>query len=191
MIKKNRAEERLCPDFCAFVLFESSLCQTQKKSHTVWCGMTGRTRSPVVCAQSRHPHTKEQSTGLFFSAAPNVLFESSLCQTQKKSHTVWCGIFLADREGFEPSNPLWGLHDFQSCALDQLSHLSTLLGRTDNVIYYSREEDKSQYFYKIFLQKNGPGQIAPGRYPFYWISCGGALPPGRPGSSQRDSPRRP
>ena len=84
MIKKNRAEERLCPDFCAFVLFESSLCQTQKKSHTVWCGMTGRTRSPVVCAQSRHPHTKEQSTGLFFSAAPNVLFESSLCQTQKK-----------------------------------------------------------------------------------------------------------
>ena len=157
MIKKNRAEERLCPDFCTFVLFESSLSVKRKKIHTVWRGMTGETRSPVVCAQSRHPRTKEQSTGLFFSAAPIVLFESSLCQTQKKSTPVWVWIFLADREGFEPSNPLWGLHDFQSCALDQLSHLSTLLGRTDNDIYYSREKDKSQYFYKIFLKKTTRG----------------------------------
>ena len=34
------------------------------------------------------------------------------------------GFFMAEREGFEPSVPLWGTHDFQSCALDQLSHLS-------------------------------------------------------------------
>ena len=38
---------------------------------------------------------------------------------------LYRGFILADREGFEPSRPLWGLHDFQSCALDQLSHLST------------------------------------------------------------------
>ena len=38
---------------------------------------------------------------------------------------LYRGFVLADREGFEPSRPLWGLHDFQSCALDQLSHLST------------------------------------------------------------------
>lgn len=31
---------------------------------------------------------------------------------------------VAEREGFEPSEPLRGSHDFQSCALDQLSHLS-------------------------------------------------------------------
>ena len=24
---------------------------------------------------------------------------------------------MAEKEGFEPSKPLWGLHDFQSCAL--------------------------------------------------------------------------
>ena len=32
---------------------------------------------------------------------------------------------LAERWGFEPQNAFDTLHDFQSCALDQLSHLST------------------------------------------------------------------
>ena len=31
----------------------------------------------------------------------------------------------AEREGFEPSRRYQRLHDFQSCAFDQLSHLST------------------------------------------------------------------
>ena len=31
---------------------------------------------------------------------------------------------MAEREGFEPSKEFKSLHDFQSCALDQLSHLS-------------------------------------------------------------------
>ena len=31
---------------------------------------------------------------------------------------------LAEREGFEPSDGYKPSHDFQSCALDQLSHLS-------------------------------------------------------------------
>ena len=26
-------------------------------------------------------------------------------------------IFLAEQEGFEPSVPFWGTHDFQSCPL--------------------------------------------------------------------------
>ena len=30
---------------------------------------------------------------------------------------------LAEKEGFEPSRPFWGLHDFQSCALDQTTRL--------------------------------------------------------------------
>jgi hypothetical protein len=32
---------------------------------------------------------------------------------------------VAERVGFEPTNP-FGLHDFESCAFDQLGHLSTL-----------------------------------------------------------------
>ena len=43
---------------------------------------------------------------------------------QKPRKPMVSGVFLAEREGFEPSVPLWGTHDFQSCALDQLSHLS-------------------------------------------------------------------
>lgn len=31
---------------------------------------------------------------------------------------------VAERKGFEPLRALGALHDFQSCALDQLSHLS-------------------------------------------------------------------
>ena len=34
-------------------------------------------------------------------------------------------VFLAERKGFEPLSAFDTLHDFQSCALDQLSHLST------------------------------------------------------------------
>ena len=30
---------------------------------------------------------------------------------------------VAEKEGFEPSRPLWGLHDFQSCALGQTTRL--------------------------------------------------------------------
>ena len=32
--------------------------------------------------------------------------------------------FMAEKEGFEPSKPFWGLHDFQSCALGQLRDFS-------------------------------------------------------------------
>ena len=34
------------------------------------------------------------------------------------------GLFLAEKEGFEPSIPFWGIHDFQSCALGQLRDFS-------------------------------------------------------------------
>ena len=34
------------------------------------------------------------------------------------------GFRLAEKEGFEPSRPFRGLHDFQSCALDQLGDFS-------------------------------------------------------------------
>ena len=36
---------------------------------------------------------------------------------------VWV-FFMAEKEGFEPSIPFWGIHDFQSCALGQLRDFS-------------------------------------------------------------------
>ena len=36
-------------------------------------------------------------------------------------------IFMAEKEGFEPSIPFWGIHDFQSCALGQLRDFSILI----------------------------------------------------------------
>jgi hypothetical protein len=45
-------------------------------------------------------------------------------EQQKNPGTLVPG-FLAERWGFEPQNAFDTLHDFQSCALDQLSHLST------------------------------------------------------------------
>lgn len=35
---------------------------------------------------------------------------------------------LAEKEGFEPSIPFWGIHDFQSCALGQLRDFSIAPG---------------------------------------------------------------
>ena len=33
---------------------------------------------------------------------------------------------MAEKEGFEPSIPFWGIHDFQSCALGQLRDFSIM-----------------------------------------------------------------
>ena len=38
-------------------------------------------------------------------------------------------IFMAEKEGFEPSIPFWGIHDFQSCALGQLRDFSKSCGQ--------------------------------------------------------------
>ncbi len=54
---------------------------------------------------------------------------------------------MAERMGFEPMKPYWGLHDFQSCALDQLGHLSKRL------LNYSRNISKSQEVLQRFFDK--------------------------------------
>ena len=38
--------------------------------------------------------------------------------TQKQVNIPSVAHYMAEREGFEPSKPFWGLHDFQSCAFD-------------------------------------------------------------------------
>ena len=46
-------------------------------------------------------------------------------KTRKRLHPKPDVAFnMAERKGFEPLRALGALHDFQSCALDQLSHLS-------------------------------------------------------------------
>ena len=35
-------------------------------------------------------------------------------------------ICFAERMGFEPMIPFWGIHTFQACAIDQLGHLSNV-----------------------------------------------------------------
>ena len=53
------------------------------------------------------------------------LFKSILLLRHKKEPQPngW-GFFMAEKEGFEPSIPFWGIHDFQSCALGQLRDFS-------------------------------------------------------------------
>ena len=59
--------------------------------------------------------------------------------------------FLAERWGFEPQNAFDTLHDFQSCALDQLSHLSIFgCAPQRHTIIPERTA-----FVKVFFEKNG------------------------------------
>ena len=55
---------------------------------------------------------------------PDWLVESSNLLRLKKIPQHFCCGILAEKERFELSRPLWGLHDFQSCALDQLRDFS-------------------------------------------------------------------
>ena len=47
------------------------------------------------------------------------------------------GVFMAEKEGFEPSIPFWGIHDFQSCALGQLRDFSKHYSLQSACLYYS------------------------------------------------------
>ncbi len=42
---------------------------------------------------------------------------------------------MAEKEGFEPSIPFWGIHDFQSCALGQLRDFSKTILRCNQLVY--------------------------------------------------------
>ena len=53
---------------------------------------------------------------------------------------------MAERKGFEPLIPFWGIHDFQSCALDQLGHLSKTLN------YYTKRIYICQVLFTIFIK---------------------------------------
>ena len=62
---------------------------------------------------------------------------------------------MAEKEGFEPSIPFWGIHDFQSCALGQLRDFSKWL-RCNQLAYNTASDSICQVliltFYKLFCE---------------------------------------
>ena len=65
--------------------------------------------------------------------------------------------FLAEKEGFEPSIPFWGIHDFQSCALGQLRDFSMRCRLTadSHIIHDARQNVKHYFpFFGDFLFQN-------------------------------------
>ena len=76
---------------------------------------------------------------------------------------------VAEKEGFEPSRPFRGLHDFQSCALDQLGDFSIAvkhLRRMMNLCaavkrqryYYSRGTAKVKPYFGFFSKNEEAGE---------------------------------
>ena len=63
----------------------------------------------------------QQFTGLL-----HLFFKSlfSFSVIRKTPIRLDWGFLMAEKEGFEPSIPFWGIHDFQSCALGQLRDFS-------------------------------------------------------------------
>ena len=98
----------------------------------------------VVCIHTREcvwmkvliPSSRNQATLIrvaFYCSNPSV----SAIQKNNTHPEDGC-YFLAEKEGFEPSIPFWGIHDFQSCALGQLRDFSKSL--------FSVSQDILQYF---------------------------------------------
>ena len=67
------------------------------------------------------PHTRFGS----FSRGRSGFLNRSQKGIKKGKPLESLEVFLmAEKEGFEPSIPFWGIHDFQSCALGQLRDFS-------------------------------------------------------------------
>ena len=66
----------------------------------------------------------------------------------KKRRTTFVVLLMAERKGFEPLNAFNTLHDFQSCAFDQLSHLSIALRSITAKIIIAKKETKSREIFK-------------------------------------------
>ena len=63
------------------------------------------------------------------------------------------GSFLAEKEGFEPSIPFWGIHDFQSCALGQLRDFSMSAQASLSILHHPSSFVKSKlFFFQHFLE---------------------------------------
>ena len=52
---------------------------------------------------------------------------------------------MAEKEGFEPSIPFWGIHDFQSCALGQLRDFSISFAVSLSILLHLPQFVKSYF----------------------------------------------
>ena len=79
-------------------------------------------------SECRRAGIRQVSTGHLHLGGSNPSF---LIRQRKEPLTLWGERFfsLAEKEGFEPSIPFWGIHDFQSCALGQLRDFSICAAR--------------------------------------------------------------
>ena len=79
------------------------------------------------------------------SSASHLIFQIPLL-AKKKDTPFGVSSFLAEKEGFEPSIPFWGIHDFQSCALGQLRDFSkSLFSVSQDILQYLRPFVKTYF----------------------------------------------
>ena len=64
------------------------------------------------------PQVHHDIRHITFHGVEHIIQKTHFCPVDKS------GFLLAERKGFEPLRRYQRLHDFQSCAFDQLSHLS-------------------------------------------------------------------
>ena len=73
---------------------------------------------------------------------------------KRKNDKFTLVVFLAEREGFEPSNGVKPLHAFQACAFDQLSHLSIYMSLTQATINILTDIRQKSTFFSIFFVRD-------------------------------------
>ena len=70
---------------------------------------------------------------------------------------------MAEKEGFEPSIPFWGIHDFQSCALGQLRDFSSWFGVVrDDLLIIQHEWQIVKSFSENFKNKINSSPVPAG-----------------------------
>ena len=70
------------------------------------------------------------------------------------------GFSMAEKEGFEPSIPFWGIHDFQSCALGQLRDFSMRCRLTADSDIIHELRKKVKHYFSFF-----------GQFLFQYLAC--------------------
>ena len=89
-------------------------------------GRQGRANPPQITQQKSPTALKRLDISIKCASKMTRQFCYFCTIQQRKSPWhLFCHGLMAERKGFEPLRALGALHDFQSCALDQLSHLST------------------------------------------------------------------
>lgn len=122
-----------------------------------------RPRTSVRCMWSRTPYgcmCIMKNNGVYAQQERELPCSSLSCagflQTKSPPDLTIQRVLLAERWGFEPQNAFDTLHDFQSCALDQLSHLSTSFvlasGPCPSALHYNTANPGfCQAFFETFL----------------------------------------